>query len=107
LIQESNNYVFRGSEPGLVGGFQLWIGRLQGQHSGDTDCVMRYILAKVYLSPSGDYYIYDDNEQIGLKICEKPEGTGVNKSGRLPRPRFGDASRGNCQKQICVNDKNH
>jgi hypothetical protein len=107
LVQESTNRVFRGSEPGMATGFLLWIGRLRGQHSGDTDCIMRYACAKVYLSPSGDYYIYDDNEQIGLTMCEKPEGTGVNKSDRLPQPRFGDAISGSCQKQICVNDKYH
>jgi hypothetical protein len=107
LIRESTNYVFRGDEPGFVTGFLLWIGCRQGQHSGDTDCVMRYVCAGAYLSPSGDYYLSDDVEQIGLKMCENPVGTGVNKSDRLPRPRFGDASRGNCQKQICVNDKSH
>jgi len=96
-------------DPIALAGFNLWIGNKQGQHSGDTDCVMRYDTAHVYLNNAGRYVGYGDPEAIGLSLCTNGQGTGVNEPGRKPEPRYANATagKGKCEKQICVNDKYH
>ena len=96
-------------EPVALAGFKRWVGSKQGQHSGDTECVMRYQTARVYVNNAGRYVGFEDKEVFGLSICTDGQGTGVNEPGRKPEPRYGDATagKGNCTKQICVNDKYH
>jgi len=88
---------------------QIYVGKSQGQHSGNEDCVMRYDCAEAYDYGAVRWYLMNyDQEVIGQKLCVSEEGTGVNLSGREPRPRYGDAdkddNRGDCTDKICVND---
>jgi len=60
------------------------------------------------------------DEVIGFDLTDHPQGTGVNKPGRMPRVRYGDAysgapnqvpgspqtQRGNDASQLDVNDNN-
>ena len=86
-----------------------YVGSQQGQHSGNTGCVMRYDSAHAYQYPSGSAtrYVTGGGEVSGTLLCLSGAGTGVNAPGRQPRPRFGEAfaGRGNCASQLCVNDK--
>ncbi len=96
-------------QPLLLKGINLWIGQKKGQHSGDTDCVMRYKCACCYINNSFKYVYFADEEKLGLNLCTGSQGTGVNEPGRLPEPRYGNATagKGDCTRQICVNDKYH
>ena len=97
-------------------GFLAWIGTKHGQHSGDTDCVMRYNCAKGYINGAGEYVFFGDAEKVGMRLCQDPRGTGVNDKdrgvdsrGAKLEPRYGDADggKGNCLNGFCVNDKYH
>ena len=84
----------------------VWLGVTGGAHSGNDDCVMRYDLADAYRSlaqPNVRYWV-DGDEVAGSSLCNHKAGTGVNAAGRTPQPRYGDATNGDCLKQICVND---
>ncbi|MCM2286120.1 MAG: hypothetical protein NDI81_15145 [Desulfobacula sp.] len=96
----------------------LYLGEKKGQHSGDDDCVMRYTISHTYRSATGffrsgsdfRYLVYwDPEEPVGQGLCNISSGTGVNKAGRIPNPRYGDAAegRGACAHKICVNDWYH
>ena len=93
--------------PEALAGFILWVGKKHGEHSGDTDCVMRYDCAHVYFSDTGRYVAFGNPEKNGLSLCKDAKGTGVNQDDHAPEPRYGNAGKGNCKKQICVNDKYH
>jgi hypothetical protein len=82
----------------------LWQGITGGQHSGDVFCFMRYSVSQQYI-PSGNlrYYV-PEREGPGMILTDLKNGTGTNQSGRKPQSRYGDASRGNCLFQLCVND---
>ncbi len=96
------------SQPRLV-----YLGEHHGQHSGDEDCVMRYTVSQAYKDQFGTSSRFWLNrgpqEIVGQGLCVLPTGTGVNKEGRKPRTRYGDADegRGACADQICVNDLYH
>ena len=45
------------------------------------------------------------HELTGISLCDKKEGTGVNAANANPRPRYGDATEGNCKAQVCISDK--
>jgi hypothetical protein len=82
------------------------VGKAGDEHSGDDQCVMRYYMASVYAArghPELFYYVPDGTEPAGLKLCTSREGTGIN-GERFPQPRYGDATLGNCEHHICVND---
>jgi len=51
--------------------------------------------------------LYGPPEPPGTEFCIDPRGTGVNAAGRPGGSKAGDASRGKCQKQFCVNDTKH
>jgi hypothetical protein len=107
ILLKEPNLIVDPNQPLLLAGINLWVGRKQGQHSGDTDCVMRYDCALCYINNSYKYVLCE--EVFGLSLCTDGQGTGVNEPGRKPEPRFGNATagKGNCKKQICVNDKYH
>ena len=54
---------------------------------------------------SGPLQVYTPGEPAGMSLCTSGAGTGINDSERTPQSRYGDASRGNCLRQILVNDK--
>lgn len=90
----------------------MYHGVKNGQHSGDEDCVMRYNLADAYLRTnlSGSCLLTSGPEEpVAQGLCTSPAGTGVNKDGRSPQSRYGnaDAGRGACAHKICVNDLYH
>jgi hypothetical protein len=92
------------------------------QHSGVEECFMRYRVAQAVAfgsnippstsaSPSPStmsarYWIGVNQEAQRTILCESRIGTGVNDPGRSRGPRYGDAAagRGECKKQILVND---
>jgi hypothetical protein len=90
------------------------LGSWSGAESGAENCVMRYWVARAYVSNKrGEenvrYYILRSD---GLKrdppprdsLCDSKVGTGNNAPSHPPQPRFGDATRGNCKSQIRVKD---
>lgn len=80
------------------------VGVEQGESSGDQDCVMRYYFARFYERGKTLYLIPPGSERIGLDICHAKTGTGINAADHQPRPRYGDATEGDCFPQICPND---
>lgn len=87
-----------------------------GQSSGDADRIMRYELIDFYEWNAGPFRWtkpavglvrggrYRINAAPGTTFCASYKGTGVNGPGNPPVPLAGDATRGSCQRQICVND---
>ena len=95
-----------------------WIGKKHGQHSGVEDCLMRYWIATAYLTdPESNVRYLSPGEISGAKFCTTANGTGINDLSHFPESRYGSAAspyngpnagvtdnRGNCMKQIRVND---
>lgn len=86
------------------------ISGLNSTHSGVEDCIMRYDVARGYIRDLNIYLIRTNQlyrEVSGINLCNSTIGTGVNKAGRKPMPRYGDAApgRGDCIHQFCVSDK--
>lgn len=85
----------------------MYLGVKGGQHSGRADCFMRYACAQAY-TPEGlprVRHLVKNTEVPGTAICSSATGSGVNAAGRSPHPRYGDASKGNCQAQMRVSDR--
>lgn len=96
-----------------------YVGRPHAEHSGDDRCLMRYFFANAYPSIYPQvglpvfYNVTPGTEPVGAALCNGPAGNpgGVNDPNRpippgFPQPRYFDAARGDCQHQVCVNDKN-
>jgi hypothetical protein len=96
-----------------------YVGQPHAEHSGDDRCVMRYFFANAYPSVYPRvglpvfYSVTPGTEPVGASLCNSPAGNpgGVNDPNRpippgFPQPRYFDAARGDCQHQVCVNDKN-
>ncbi len=104
LVKDCQNYQKNGEND------SLWVGGAHGIHSGDDNCIMRYFFAQIYPSQANAnvyYLVPEGTEPLGMSLCERPTGTGINAPGRLPQPRYFDADSGYgaCQTQPCVNDK--
>jgi hypothetical protein len=83
------------------------LGAADDTHTGNDNCVMRYDDSSGYFSKAAPGTIYyTPGEAEGISICTSAAGTGINDAGRSPQPRYGDAApgRGNCIKQVLVND---
>jgi len=91
-----------------------------GDTSGVEQCIMRLNEADVYETPTGNLRWwneitkkwqrgkdYGSPEAPGTIFCDKPDGTGVNDKKRPGGSKAGDATRGNCKGQFCVNDNKH
>ncbi len=94
------------------GKFRLIIAGQGGTESGVEDCIMRYDNANAYQYIDGKIYVIRKKkgyygELSGIGLCSSKKGTGVNASTHIPRPRYGDATAGNCRHQFCINDKYH
>jgi hypothetical protein len=50
---------------------------------------------------------YPPWELPGTIFCNDDKGTGVNDPHRPGGPKAGNASRGRCKRQFCVNDSKH
>lgn len=104
-----------------LGTGQWYVAAPRGQNSGVEECIMRYESAWYYERPDGGYRWrdpaapshftrgekYGPPERPGAIFCESRIGTGVNAEGHKPVPKAGDALKGNCQAQLCVNDLKH
>lgn len=90
-------------------GWLAYVGGQGSQFSGDQECLMRYYDKQAYKSvkePERVRYIPDPAEwKMRTRLCDTKDGTGVNKKGRTPQSRYGDAVVGECSKQVVVNDK--
>jgi hypothetical protein len=87
-----------------------------GQESGVEECIMRYESANLRETPTGTYRfwpapdrvklgeLYTPWEEPGTIFCETQGGTGVNDERRPGGSKAGDATKGNCRGQFCVND---
>jgi hypothetical protein len=87
-----------------------------GQESGVEECLMRYESAYFRETPTGTYRfwnldgteklgeLYAPGETPGTIFCETQGGTGVNDERRPGGSKAGDATKGNCRGQFCVND---
>jgi hypothetical protein len=83
-----------------------WRGEVGSEHSGDVFCFMRYNIAQQYISssdPSVRYYVAE-RESLGSYLTSIVQGTGTNSPSHIPQSRYGDASLGDCSKQMCVSD---
>jgi hypothetical protein len=92
----ANNVLF--DSPDLV-----YVASQKGQHSGNEACYMRYDNATAYTNPRrprDGRVIVTDGEAYGTILCEDKKGTGINDASRLPWPRYGDATRGDCKSQV-------
>ena len=90
-----------------------------GQESGVEKCIMRYEEANYYEAPTGTWRWkkadgtlqrgedYNPGEDPGTIFCDDPKGTGVNDKDRPGGSKAGDAAKGNCKGQFCVNDNKH
>jgi hypothetical protein len=84
------------------------IGAQHGQNSGVEECLMRYGTATAYrkLNQQGAYYVID-SQTSGIALCTQKTGTGGNDPNHPPQSRHGDADKGDCTHQLCVNDRYH
>jgi hypothetical protein len=90
-----------------------------GQESGVEECIMRYEGKDLHETVEGGDIEwktgvmltlgakYPPFEPPGAIFCDQVEGTGVNAPGRPGGPKAGNASKGICKKQFCVNDTKH
>jgi hypothetical protein len=84
----------------------LYQGVTRGQHGGDVFCLMRYHFSLNYVAQSNSGWRYFTSEFPGSYITDISQGTGTNVARRTPQTRYGDSAsnRGDCSKQLCVND---
>lgn len=119
LIQafyELNGQPFRKGDPGPPGsktvGVERWRLQIAGDQSpfcGDQECLMRYADKQAYIAkrdPDHVRYLPDKSQwKMRNHLCTDSKGTGVNRKGHAPQPRYGDAVVGNCRSQLVINDK--
>lgn len=112
-IGEDSTQFYDPNDPIWDAPFEIAIGVVWGQHSGNEDCVMRYSCSQAAYGAPGDggrYCLFwECQEPVGQGLCTGTEGTGVNEAKREPVSRYADAAldRGDCADKICVNDLYH
>ncbi len=105
LISEAD-----GSSLGFPIGTEFYcrLGKKNGQHSGDVDCIMRYCVAQAYRyqADSTKRVWHDQIEPPGRTLCTSRLGTDFNKTNQ-PHPRYFDTDpkRGDCKHQFVISDK--
>jgi hypothetical protein len=99
-----------------VGGFdpvlkayKVLVAQRPSPYAGQENCVMRYPDANAYIAPGKPIdcrYLPGPASWVKRDaLCASPAGTGINAPDHEPWPRYGDATEGNCKKQIVVSDK--
>jgi hypothetical protein len=91
-----------------LGGYLLLIMGKGSEGSGDETCVMRYADRQAYFSEKDDLLriIPDPSRWVArTTLCTGKTGKTTNSRKNKPEPRCGDATLGNCRKQIVVNDR--
>ena len=88
---------------------ELWVGRQEGEHSGDKSCIMRYWFSDIYPKPGAKqtfYLVPEGSEPVGSQLCDQRDANLVYPVGGSKRPRYGatHSARGRCRHWICVND---
>ncbi|WP_404423720.1 hypothetical protein [Nibricoccus sp. IMCC34717] len=86
---------------------QVWLAAQGGQHSGMEECWMRYNVALAYIPPkrSTARVYHNQKETLGRDLCSNKLGTGVNGPDfNEKKPRYGNATLGDCHGQLCVRD---
>lgn len=84
----------RGELPCVISdGELLWVAVQNGQHSGVENCIMRYRSATV-VERGGKFECYSGGAQKEL-FC----------NAKGPNPLVGEATNGNCMRQICLSDR--
>lgn len=125
---ESNYNIFRWRELKADGTWDDWVkysddsscevAAQGGQESGVEQCIMRYDGSNLYETATGPIQWkkgsalqrgaeYPPMELAGTIFCTQVEGTGVNTPDRPGGPKAGNASKGECRTQFCVNDTKH
>jgi hypothetical protein len=111
FLETPVNRIYVATDPYWSTPTSVWLGKDQGQHSGNEDCVMRYDCSTAYTKDASGRYclLMDFGEPVGQGLCTSPTGTGVNAAGRVPASRYGDAAadKGDCVDKFCVNDLYH
>ena len=87
---------------------RVFLGEKFGQHSGDTDCFMRYNCARAYrlvASPTKRVW-FGSIQPPGRTLCTSPAGTGFNMPNQDPESWFSGADRlrGDCLHQFVISD---
>ena len=97
-----------GSDPTLKAQ-KVLVAQRPSPYAGQANCVMRYPDADAYIAPGKpESYRYLPGTGDWVKrnaLCSSPAGTGINAPEHKPWPRYGNATEGNCKKQIVVSDK--
>ncbi|MDR3690939.1 MAG: hypothetical protein P4L46_16290 [Fimbriimonas sp.] len=98
-----------GSFDSVLKANRVLVAQRPSPYTGQENCVMRYTDPDAYIAPNkpADYRCIPGPTTWVRRnaLCSSPEGTGINATGHSPWPRYGDATVGNCQRQIVVSDK--
>lgn len=88
--------------------------RRGGTFSGDEKCIMRYYVTDLFKLVGGSCQVTWEGARMdaelygieppGTRLCDSAAATGVNAG---PRSKAGEASRGDCIHQYCVNSWRH
>ena len=91
-----------------------------GQESGVEKCIMRYTGRHYFENAAGLFQWkkpdgamqrgekYGPPEDIGTYFCDKAQGDGINApTGYHGVSKAGNAGKGDCKHQFCVNDMRH
>ena len=78
----------------------VYVGVFHGEHSGNTACYMRYIVATWYQPEASphDRVFFPEAHPVGTTLCNDPAADGNWKK------RFGNAARGDCKHRFAVRD---
>ena len=81
-------------------GRKIWVARQHGQHSGDANCCMHYIIAKAYVAAGDDSLRYwiSSPEVRGSSLCT------AKTAKDLAARRYGDAMIGDCMHRFRISD---
>ncbi len=89
--------------------FNCVLGEKNGQHSGEVDCLMRYVTARAYRyqANSNTRIWHGQAEPPGKSLCTSRIGTDFNAGGHSPHSRYFDTDpkRGDCKHQFVISDK--